>query len=522
MPGPVGGRATGVQPVAATRRGPATGWGRATGRGHGAASRQRPGWAASPPRVGPKAASALCHRPGGAWEAGAARRAPVPLFLIVIRPRFVAHHRCRARWRSWWRTRLPARGDPPCWRRLMPVPGGAGGGLLLPLAFPPFDRVDRAVPESPCCALATYRRWRFGPESGLGAMTGLSLADPIAQLGRRRRRCGMAVPPVLASPFTRAARRSIRAGESGARPGGDGAGHSSPADSGVLQEALRDRTPFGGFPWGRLAFSQSRLASARARRGGGAPLVTFGVAFVGGLVAIAVLFLVAAPRPSVGGRQHGRQRPPSCARARGDVWRRHRWRVSVRPRPRACGSPSCRATCPRLGLEFNAQRRAVLDNHVNATLDLARQVTAGQAVQPDWSCGLRTPADIDPISNADARDVITAAAWRSRRADPRRRAGRQRPAPRTSATSVFVWDPERGPVQSYVKRHPVPFAEYIPMRLVRSATSRTKVDLVRHDFCGRAEPGRADHGTATIGDVICSRSLTTMIGSRHGHVTARN
>ena len=24
----------------------------------------------------------------------------------------------------------------------------------------------------------------------------------------------------------------------------------------VLQEALRDRTPFGGFPWGRLAFSQ--------------------------------------------------------------------------------------------------------------------------------------------------------------------------------------------------------------------------------------------------------------------------
>ena len=29
---------------------------------------------------------------------------------------------------------------------------------------------------------------------------------------------------------------------------------------------------------------------------------------------------------------------------------------------------------PRLGLEFNAQRRAVLDNHVNATLDLANRV----------------------------------------------------------------------------------------------------------------------------------------------------
>ena len=26
---------------------------------------------------------------------------------------------------------------------------------------------------------------------------------------------------------------------------------------GILEEAVRDRVPFGGFPWGRLAFSQA-------------------------------------------------------------------------------------------------------------------------------------------------------------------------------------------------------------------------------------------------------------------------
>ena len=37
---------------------------------------------------------------------------------------------------------------------------------------------------------------------------------------------------------------------------------------------------------------------------------------------------------------------------------------------------------PRLGLEFNAQRRAVLDYHVRETMRLAEDVRAGRAPQP--------------------------------------------------------------------------------------------------------------------------------------------
>ncbi|WP_249443984.1 hypothetical protein, partial [Acinetobacter baumannii] len=45
----------------------------------------------------------------------------------------------------------------------------------------------------------------------------------------------------------------------------------------VLEEAVRDRLPFGGFPWGRWAFSQAGSPLKWFAALGGAPLVTFAV-----------------------------------------------------------------------------------------------------------------------------------------------------------------------------------------------------------------------------------------------------
>src|SRR5664280_3923247 len=60
----------------------------------------------------------------------------------------------------------------------------------------------------------------------------------------------------------------------------------------VAQEALRDNTPFGGFPWGRLAFSQADSPLASLASLGGAPAVTFGVALAGGLLAAGTARLI--------------------------------------------------------------------------------------------------------------------------------------------------------------------------------------------------------------------------------------
>ena len=66
----------------------------------------------------------------------------------------------------------------------------------------------------------------------------------------------------------------------------------------------------------------------------------------------------------------------------------------------------------------------------------------------------------------------------------------------------IVWDPQTGPGEEYVKRHIVPFGEYIPMRsLVAKVFNR--LDQIPRDFVRGTYDGVLDLGGVTIGDVIC-------------------
>jgi apolipoprotein N-acyltransferase len=155
---------------------------------------------------------------------------------------------------------------------------------------------------------------------------------------------------------------------------------------------------------------------------------------------------------------------------------------------------------PRAGLEFNAQRRAVLDDHVRETLRLADRVRAGDAARPDLVIWPENSSDIDPYENADAADQITRAA-QAIRAPILVGAVVDGPGRFLSNTGI-VWDPVTGPGQTYVKRHPVPFAEYIPYRGFFRHFS-DKVDLVQRDFRAGSRPDLLQVDGARIGDVIC-------------------
>ena len=61
------------------------------------------------------------------------------------------------------------------------------------------------------------------------------------------------------------------------------------------------------------------------------------------------------------------------------------------------------------------------------------------------------------------------------------------------SNTAIVWDPESGPGDTYLKRHPVPFGEYIPYRSFFRVFS-AEVDRVRRDFAGGDEPGVLDVG----------------------------
>jgi apolipoprotein N-acyltransferase len=66
----------------------------------------------------------------------------------------------------------------------------------------------------------------------------------------------------------------------------------------------------------------------------------------------------------------------------------------------------------------------------------------------------------------------------------------------------IVWGPRSGPGQMYVKRHPVPFGEYIPWRSVARKVTK-KVDLVPHDMAAGDTVGVLNMGGLRLGDVIC-------------------
>jgi apolipoprotein N-acyltransferase len=255
----------------------------------------------------------------------------------------------------------------------------------------------------------------------------------------------------------------------------------------VADEALRSRLPFGGFPWGRLAFSTADSPLAALAALGGAPLVTFAVALLGAAVALlltartarAAAFAAAAAGvvavASVVAPVGGSGEPVTVAVVQGNV--------------------------PRLGLDFNAQRAAVLNNHVEATRELADDVRAGRVPAPDLVVWPENSSDIDPFDDPAAfaaiddvvRDigvpVLVGAVVDGADDD-------------TVLNTGIVWDPQTGPGERYVKRHPVPFGEYIPLRSVARLVT-DKVDLVPRDFAAGDEVGVLDVGPARLGDVIC-------------------
>jgi apolipoprotein N-acyltransferase len=160
---------------------------------------------------------------------------------------------------------------------------------------------------------------------------------------------------------------------------------------------------------------------------------------------------------------------------------------------------------PRMGLDFTAQRQAVLENHVQATIKLAEQVAAGQTRQPDLVVWPENSSDVDPTRDpsagrriSDAADAINAPILVG--------AVLLGPGEGQVRNAGLVWLPRTGvdSSQMYVKRHPVPFAEYVPLRSIARQVSK-EVDRIRNDFVAGTEPGVLRVGGVTSG---CGRWST--------------
>ena len=227
----------------------------------------------------------------------------------------------------------------------------------------------------------------------------------------------------------------------------------------VLQEWVRGTLPYGGFPWARIAFSQADTPFARWAAVGGAPLITLAVA----LVAVPLVLVVVT------------RRPPWVALGLAVAATAGAFVVPVP----TSGDASARVglvqgNVPRAGLDFNAERRKVLDNHVVGTERLAeRHDDLDLVIWPENS------SDIDPLRNPDAAAQVQRA-LEAAGVPVIVGAILDEPAPAVSNASLY-YRPGGGEPERYVKQHPVPFAEYVPHRDFYRLFS-SKVDLVRVGF----------------------------------------
>ena len=242
----------------------------------------------------------------------------------------------------------------------------------------------------------------------------------------------------------------------------------------VAQEWAKSTVPFGGFPWGVVGFSQTDGPLLAIARIGGVPLLSFAVVLTGfSLAAIALEIVQWWQRGDSGAtaRRPAVVLPGVCIClvlfSTAVVWPPVRHSGVGADNEQSVTVAAVQGNVPRLGLEFNAQRRAVLDNHVRETLRLADDVHAGRAPQPMFVVWPENSSDIDPVANPDAAEQISLAARAIGApilvggvlAGP----GYTRDNP-VSTNSVIVWNPVGGPGDRHDKQIVQPFGEYLPWR----------------------------------------------------------
>jgi apolipoprotein N-acyltransferase len=262
----------------------------------------------------------------------------------------------------------------------------------------------------------------------------------------------------------------------------------------VGAEVLRGAVPFGGFPWGRLAFATVDTPAAGLMGYVGAAGTTFVVALVGTTLAWAVLAVRRTPV-----RSAAAVAIPAVVVVSGGLV--PPWSAPVTAEPeRQVTVAAVQGDVPGEGMNPFDERRVVLENHVEATKRLAERVEAG-APAPDLVIWPENSTDIDPFADpsvhADIQDAVDAVG-----APVLVGAMVSGEAPEDVYNQGIVWEPGSGPAERYSKTHPVPFGEYIPLRDVLAPYFR-RLDQIPRDMVAGTEPGLLSMNGTTVGDVIC-------------------
>jgi apolipoprotein N-acyltransferase len=234
----------------------------------------------------------------------------------------------------------------------------------------------------------------------------------------------------------------------------------------VLLEEVRNRFPFGGFGWVRLAYTQADAPFSKiAAIGGAAGLSAFTLLY--GLI----LFFLLKRRFSI-------------------ITLIPFLLVLIPINLTTTGSTKVlmiQGNVPQMGLDFNSRAKAVFNNHFEKTqAELTKDSNVDFVLWPENS------VDVDPFTNVDVKQGLDSI-------DKPLIIGAIMGKGNKLLNTSILWGGDLPP--TYVKQHLTPFGEYIPLRSLASKIS-PYTDRVT-DF----EPGQSQVlftvKSAVIAPIIC-------------------
>ena len=241
--------------------------------------------------------------------------------------------------------------------------------------------------------------------------------------------------------------------------------------------------PYGGFPWSRLSMTQSDSFLSNWVFWGGMSLLSFVIALLGALVAIAI-------------KQRGVvSKLPFAAAAIAVIVVPFLTPIGITTTQVDTKTIAAVQGDANAGLFSNVTPGTILKNHADAT-----ELVFEKGRPVDLLVWPENASDLDPLRYPEAREVIERIATEMNAPfvfGTVTRRGEE------SFNSTILWLPGTGPVDFYDKKQPVPFAEYAPDREFWRMFAPDLVDMIPRGYSFGVRDGIYEIADFTAGTLIC-------------------
>lgn len=258
----------------------------------------------------------------------------------------------------------------------------------------------------------------------------------------------------------------------------------------VAREWFSSTFPYGGFPWARLALSQSESFLGRWVWFAGSPWLSFLIAFISAVGLIAILNQIKRQRDR-------RAELISVTLALVAIALPFVLPISAAAEAGTMNVAAVQGNA-KAGLLANGARGSILKNHLDASASLNSGSGLDLVIWPE------NAADLSPLVDASsAREISN---FVNNQVKVPLIFGVITARGEEIYNSSVIWKPGLGPTDFYDKKRPVPFGEYVPDRWLWRTFAPDLIDLIPRGYSFGEREGIFEIGDSTpkkLGILIC-------------------